>query len=74
MPSPYSQPLRQYSADSLGSDAYSSHNASSVPLTGPQGYYGSNGPPCECSLCSLYLLVYMRGLCLGTVIYAGFPL
>ncbi|CAL1704779.1 unnamed protein product [Somion occarium] len=32
--SPYSQPLRQYSVDSISSDQYSSRNASSVPLTG----------------------------------------
>ncbi|TCD69704.1 1,3-beta-D-glucan synthase [Steccherinum ochraceum] len=43
-PSPYSQPSRQYSAESVGSDNYSSRNASSVPLAGPNSYYDQNTP------------------------------
>ena len=43
-PSPYGQPGRQYSADSLEGDAYASRNGSSVPLTDPQGtYYNQPG-------------------------------
>ena len=50
-PSPYSQPARQYSGDSLGSDVYNQRNGSSVPLNAPQGYYGQPGQynsHCEC--------------------------
>lgn len=43
-PAPYAQPTRQYSTDSLGSEAYGSRNGSSVPLTDPQGgYYNQPG-------------------------------
>ena len=48
--SPYSQPSRQYSADSVGSDAYGTRNASTAPLAGPNGYYDQSGrqtPQCE---------------------------
>ncbi|GJE95140.1 glycosyltransferase family 48 protein [Phanerochaete sordida] len=41
--SPYSQPSHQYSMDSVGSDMYSSRNASAVPLNDPHGYYSHSG-------------------------------
>ena len=43
--SPYSQPSRQYSVDSVGSDHYNSRNASEVPLNGP--YSGQYTPQCK---------------------------
>lgn len=43
---PYTQPLRQYSANIDESDPYASRNASSVPLTQP-GFYDESAPQCE---------------------------
>ncbi|KAJ3484001.1 hypothetical protein NLI96_g5935 [Meripilus lineatus] len=39
----YSQPSRQFSADSVNSDVYASRNASAVPLAGSHGYYDHSG-------------------------------
>ena len=66
MPSPYSQPSRQYSSESLASDTYSSRNASSVPLNGPQGY-GQYGPPCECPYSLPRSLRFVRDMCFETL-------